>query len=341
MDKKDLQLLELVAQNCRLSHKTMAQALNVSKDTISYRLKKLEEEKYVERYMLFVDARKLGFTRYHILLKFNGTLSDKQKLIELMSKNKYVMWINSFIGRYDLQIIVDAKDGLHLEEIREDLFKRSENKIKEYFILTHLYDLEFTSLDPLLDLKTKFQKKEDYSFANLLQERSFPVSKKYINYKITKTELHILNLLSENPKESLTTISKNLDVDRSTVKLKISNMIKAGLILNFGGVSDFAKQGYITYYLLVRLEQNIPLDILKKPFEKLQHIYYAGKMNGSYDLILYLNARNPQELKSSIELFVSELEDYLLYYDLLVNDKIYHWKQFTPGIYQSLLEELK
>lgn len=337
MDKKDLQIMEIMAQNCRVPHKTIAQALHVSKDTITYKIKRLEKTNYLKQYVLFIDARKLGFTRYHILLKFDAGIKDKQVIYNKITKHPYVMWLNSFIGRFDIQIIIDATDGFHLNIIREELFALCDHKIKEYIILTHLSDLEFTQLNPVLDLGTTFQKKLDHSFSSVLTTRKFPVSYYFEKYIPTAIEANILKLLADNPKQPLIEIGRKLNIDRNTVKKRILHLIEKKIILNFGGIPNLSKQGFVTYYLLVRIEQETPLEILKKPFVKLQNIFYAGRMMGDYDIILYLNARNPEELNSSIELFKSEIEDYISHYDLLVQDKIHYWRQFTSGIYTALL----
>ncbi len=341
MDKKDLQLMEVFSQNCRIPHTHLAQALKVSKDTISYRINHLEKKEFIKQYILFVDARRLGFTRYHILIKFDTGVQDKEKLYEKITTHKFVMWINSFIGRYDLQIIVDARDAFHLNTIRQELFHACNNQIKEYFILTHISDLEFTQLNPILDLKTKFLKKDDHSFSKLLSPKNFPVGPTFQGYAPTKVETEILKQLADDPQKPLTEISKELKIDRNTVKKRISNLIRHKIILNFGGIPNLSKLGFVTYYLLVRVAQGTSLETLKKPFAKLQNIFYAGKMIGNYDMILYLNARNPEELNTSIELFKSEIEEHISYYDLLIQDKVHYWRQFTEGIYESLMNENK
>ena len=97
---------------------------------------------------------------------------------------------------------------------------------------------------------------------------------------------------------------------------------------------------FVSYYLLVRLEQDTTYEEMKRPFLELNNIFYAGRMVGDYDLILYLNARNPQELNRSIQLFRSKMKDRILNYDLLVQDRVHHWRQFTPGIYRMLKERV-
>src|SRR3989344_8684319 len=192
MDKKDFQLLELLAQNCRIPHTTLGQALNISKDTVTYRIKQLEKSGMLKQYMLFIDARKLGFTRYHILIHFDAGITDKQQVYHLFAGHKNVMWINSFIGRFDVQIIVDAIDGFHLNTIREELFKMCGHKVKDYIILTHLLDLEFTQLNPVLDLGTKFKKTLDHSFSSICTSGSFPVGEKFTSFTPSLNEVEIL-----------------------------------------------------------------------------------------------------------------------------------------------------
>ena len=42
MNKKDLQIMEILAQNCRIPNTTIAKALNISKDTVAYKIKLLD-----------------------------------------------------------------------------------------------------------------------------------------------------------------------------------------------------------------------------------------------------------------------------------------------------------
>jgi DNA-binding Lrp family transcriptional regulator len=259
-------------------------------------------------------------------------------LCERLAENEYVMWINTFIGRYDLQIIVDAVDGFHLNSIKEDIFRRCNHTVKEYSILTHLSDLEFTQLNPMLDLGTKFDKNSDQTFGSPITKRNFPVEPIFEKYHPTKYEMEILKHLADNPRMSLMDLSEKVNCDRQTIKKRVSNLIRKKVILNFGGIPDLRALGYVTYYLLVRLVQDVPLKELKKPFQQLRNIFYAGRMIGDYDLILYLNARNPEELNKSIGLFRADVGKYIVHYDLLVQDQVHHWRQFTKGIHDTLSE---
>ncbi|MDO8563909.1 MAG: winged helix-turn-helix transcriptional regulator [Nanoarchaeota archaeon] len=336
MDKRDLQIMEILAQNCRIPLTTIAKATHISKDAVAHRIDQLEKSNFIKQYILFIDARKIGFTRYHLLIRFKEGNFEIEQLYDKIIKHPSVMWMNTFIGKFDMQIIVDARDGFNFNKIREELFNICHGKIKDYTVLTHLSDLEFTQLNPVLDFKTKFAKKEDFSFSNTLSTKKFPVDIDFKSVNIDKIDADILQCLADNPKESLIEIGRKLKIDRLTVKKHISKLINDKIILNFGAIPNLSKLGFVTYYLLVRLSQETPSEIRKKPFLQLTNIFYAGNMVGDYDMILYLNARSPDELNTSIKLFRKDLQQYLVSYDILVQDKVHHWRQFSNGVYNSL-----
>ena len=333
--------MEILAQNCRIPHSVLGRALGVSKDTVTYRIRQLEEAGLISEYVLFIDVRKFGLARNHLLVQFESGSAKTSDIIQGFTKNDFVMWINTFVGKYDVQIIVDAVNGFHLNEIKEELFNLCKRKIMNYSILTCLFDLEFTQLNPHLDLGTSFEKKEDGSFSNLLSSPHFPVAQQFDRYNVDALEIEILRVLADDPRKSLTTISQMVGCDRQTVKKKLVRLIEKGVILSFGAIPNVSKLGYVTYYLLVRVLQDTPQEILRKPFRKLRNIFYAAKMTGDYDMVLYLNARTPQELNGSIERVNADLGSYLLNYDLLVQDRVYYWKQFTPGLYSHLRQKLR
>jgi DNA-binding Lrp family transcriptional regulator len=339
IDRAHLRILEVLAQNCRISDAELARSLKVSKDTVRTRIRKLEEAGLLSAWVLFIDARKLGFTRYHILVQLREDSRSNQFVREI-SRHPFVMWVNTFVGLYDFQIIVDAVDGFHLNTIREELFSICHNKIRNYIILTHLSDLEFTHLNPTINLGTRFNREQDHSFSGELSTRRFPVTPRFERVKVNRIDLDVLRILASDPRASIVSISDNVGCERQTVKRRICQLIHSEVIINFGGIPNLSMLGFVTYYLLVRLDQNVTREEMMRPFRELNNIFYAGHMIGEYDMILYLNARTPIELKISIELFRSQLRGKIYRLDLMIQDKVVHWRQFTEGIYKHLAGNL-
>ena len=336
LDRKDLGILRLLACNCRYSHRSLAGALHCSEDSVAYRIACLERDGWLSRRVLFIDGRTLGFTRCHVLLRFERTPSHASGLYERLAGHPMVMWINSFIGKYDVQVIVDARDSFQLHEIVADLLLRAKEPVLEYSILTHLSDLEFTHLNPAIGGVSDLPRKDDSSLSSHLTSPRFPVNEKFTLFPYKRVDLELLKSLSEDPALSMAALAVRAGCDRATARERLIKMIEANVIINFGAVPSVEKFGFVVYYLLVRIRQGAAPKVLQRPFQRLNNIFYAGRMLGGSDLILYLNARSPGELNQSIELFRQELGNQILGYDLLVQDKLWHWRQFTPGMYAAL-----
>jgi len=72
LDTTDLQILKLLQKNARLTIKEIAGQLNLSTTPIFDRMKKLEKEKVIDRYVALVNPEKVGkelFAFVHISLK--------------------------------------------------------------------------------------------------------------------------------------------------------------------------------------------------------------------------------------------------------------------------------
>jgi len=341
MDKKDLRIMEILAQNCRISNTTIGEAVKLSKDAVIHRIKKLEKEDYLTQYIMFIDSRRLGYTRYQILIQFNASLDNKEEIYKRLKKLPFVLWMNTFIGKYDLQIIVDAHDGFHLKKIFDEIFKLCDYKVKEHTILTIISEIEFTHLNPDIDIKTPFKKKNDYSFSSLISAKNFAVGPDFSQYRFSALDCELLKLLADNPKITLANMVDKLKVDRKTIKRRIIHLIENKVIMNFGAINNTTKFGYVTYAIYAKILPETPTKLLKKSFEKLNNIFFAAKTMGDYNFIFYLNAKTPQELNKTMELFRNILGKYITYSDLFIQNKVLFWRQYTDGIYNDLKRRLR
>lgn len=336
-DSKDLKILDLLSQNCRLPIAAISRAVGLSKDATDYRIKKLEEDKIISHYQLFIDSRKLGFSIFHLLICFESNFPNRQQIYKTLSGHPNIMWINTFVGKFDIQIIIYAQDSFHFNLIRSQLFAICNNRIKNYSILSCISDYEFTQTLPELMLDTKVSGKIDVAFHPFITKQKFPAKEEnFTKVELSYLDIMILQCLADNPKIAFSELSARLNKDRLTVKKHLARLIQNKVITHISAVIDVQYFGYVTYYFLVRHLQDTPQNILKKPFEKLNNIFYSGKMIGDYDMILYLNSKNPNELNYSIKLFRECLGNYILNYELLVQDEILFWKQYNNGVHALL-----
>ena len=109
MDELNYKILEKLNENARKSYREIARELKVSLSTISNRIKKLEDEKVIERYIPLINQEKIG---YDLTAVINVKISHG-KLIEVqekISKDKHVSGVYDITGDWDSLIIANFKD---------------------------------------------------------------------------------------------------------------------------------------------------------------------------------------------------------------------------------------
>ena len=109
MDEVDEKILEQLNENARKSYREIARVLHVSLTTVANRIKKLEEEKIIERYIPLINQEKIG---YDLTAVINVKISHG-KLLEVqqrISKDTHVSGVYDITGEWDSLIIAHFKD---------------------------------------------------------------------------------------------------------------------------------------------------------------------------------------------------------------------------------------
>lgn len=112
LDSIDIKLLKLLQENARLTTKELSDKVNLSPSPVFERVKRLEREGYIEKYVAILDAAKLnrGFVIYccvklatlnkQIALNFMNTIKDVEEISECYNIS----------GEYDYLLKIYAPD---------------------------------------------------------------------------------------------------------------------------------------------------------------------------------------------------------------------------------------
>jgi len=109
MDELDEKILGILNEDARKSYREIARKLNVSLTTVSNRIKRLEDDKVIERYIPLLNQEKMG---YDLTAVINVKISHG-KLIEIqerISKDTHVSGVYDITGEWDSLIIAHFKD---------------------------------------------------------------------------------------------------------------------------------------------------------------------------------------------------------------------------------------
>jgi Lrp/AsnC family leucine-responsive transcriptional regulator len=290
LDKLDLKLILELEKDSRQSLSKISKTLKTSQQVISYRLKKLKDQKFITKFGCLVNYFKLGYKNYKIFIKLKIINSKKEKQIYLYLKNKKnVLSVYRCSNNYNLIIntIFKTNSDLYL------FFNNFRNKfynIVENYIITICLENYYYPRDYLLN-----------KYRSITKE-----------IKITDNQSNIEPIKDTNTNKILKELTKNSNI--RVIKLcsilhkkpkwiigKIKEMSKNNIILRRSPILDL-KKNIFTYILLIKYnccreekEENIILF-----FKSVLNVIYISKMLGEADLLVYIEIENMSKLQNMI-----------------------------------------
>ena len=125
-DETDIKILALLQADARLSHKELGSRVNKSITSIHNRVRRLEEQGFIQRYATILNPVKLGrgLIGYIEVVLEKHTEESLTAFMEAVSTLKEVMECYHLSGRYDFLLRVTIAD---MNEYSEVLMKKLSN----------------------------------------------------------------------------------------------------------------------------------------------------------------------------------------------------------------------
>ncbi|MFL6340815.1 MAG: winged helix-turn-helix transcriptional regulator [Nitrososphaeraceae archaeon] len=245
MDKTDLKIIGLLARDCRLSYERIGSAINLTRNSIKTRIKKMVSEGVIQEFIADINFELIGYRICYIITK-QGQEKD--------SRNNNTKGNNSSNSSNTRKIVIDQLNqiGEILAEIEilgaASIFRVAIREANEYKENT-LADYNISSL--LLDTG--------------LIEKVIPVNSRsaqscmYKNRKqqsyVTPTDLKILRCLVLNPQIGIADICKVVAISARTAN-RILNKLKDDRVVRFSVICDpTAMKGLVVFGLLIYVNQ--------------------------------------------------------------------------------------
>ena len=129
LDKTDLQILRILQQNARLTTKELAARVSLSSTPVFERLKRLENNGYIKKYIAVLDAEKLnqGFIVFcHIKMsKLNREIA--QNFTEIIRNIPEVTECYNISGSFDYLLKIHAPNMKYYQEFVLNVLGTIEN----------------------------------------------------------------------------------------------------------------------------------------------------------------------------------------------------------------------
>jgi len=289
MDLKDRKLIYLLDLNSRTKEIDLARQLKTSKQVINYRIKRLESEKIIKKFQVVINLDRLGIGVYaNVYFKILGTSKSKEEeIINYLINNDNVGYVALLGGRFDLSIVLVAKNIQQLEENLNKIINKYQEELREHIISLRTFGV-------------KFPKK--YLLERGIETKGI-LTKEISLEKIDEIDKRILNALSQNSRLSIVDISDKLKIPFSTVRTRIKSLENKGVIAGYSILPDLNKLNMSNYKLFIKVKDKSE-EVYKKLLsfsETHKNVIWFFKTLGDHDYELRIEAESQEKYQEIVK----------------------------------------
>lgn len=307
--EKDRELLYELDRDCRQSLRSLAKKLKSKKTVIAYRIKRLENAGVIKGYYTGIDNFLLGNESYRLYFVFqNITPEIEKEIIDYFVKNEHIYYAASVEGRFDFVICKWIKNIEELHLFFSDLMQKYRQHIQSYVITPYEYVM-FGS--DYLAKKPKFEKRMEWKFSS---KNSIPTD---------KLDSDILKELSYNAKASIVEIGKRVGAIPNTVKYRIKNLKRLGIIKEFRADIDFNLLDYKWFKVDINLNDYNEYEKILNFIKLNLNTFVIDRSIGLADIEAEFHYKNGEELRNFLNELISKFPGSIKNYNYIAIRKVY------------------
>ncbi|MBS3097487.1 AsnC family transcriptional regulator, partial [Candidatus Woesearchaeota archaeon] len=307
--------------NSRQPVSAIAKKLKLSRDIVTYRMKKFEEDRLLLKYYAIIDIAKLGYAAHKQFIRFqNITEKKEEEFVEYIKENPNVVYSASYDGKFDIVVSVWAKNVEELAATLKEMDLKFGYCIAERQMATIIRG-EYCVRDYLVD-KRSFTKRK-YSFGSTPK----PVKIDEINKKI-------LLELGKDARTSSVEIAGKLKLSADAVYKRIRKLEDSGVVQSYNIVPNEEICPFTHYKILISLhnldgEKEIRLN---EYCRSQSNIWYFCSCLGPWNFEIDLDIDTAERFRNFLREFKINFSDIIKDYTVMVVYKTnkYNFCPSTP-----------
>jgi Lrp/AsnC family transcriptional regulator, leucine-responsive regulatory protein len=323
LDLKDKRILYELDLDARQSISEIAKKVELSKQAVHYRIKRLVKNKVITSFFMMLDTKKIGYSFYDLFLQLQNMTKEKEKeLIDFLKGMDTVGWIASTTGKWNLVIAIFTRDIMQFNESLNEIYNKFGNNIREKKFIIDMSAI--LCKNKYLVEPTSYLSKDEY-YGN---EEIF---------KLDKKDISLLKTLDTDPRMSILELSKQTGIAFDTIKRKLSKLKGEGVIQGFKIKIDPAAFGYEWHIVLIELNcinESEKLKFIKK-LQQHKSVVFIINTVGDWNLMVDLHVENNAHFQEVLSEFKDEFGSIIKSYENLMVVKDHKTTYVPDGVFES------
>lgn len=224
LDKVNKRILYELDKNARIPDIKLAKIVKKSKESVRYRIKKLQDEGIIKGFSIWIDPTKLGFRSGKIYLNLANIPERLDKFKEIVKNDKRLMWFSVAEGSWNIGLTYFVKSNKEFFDLKNQLFSRFKDLILESHTAS-LVEVNYCDATFLYETQTNWKP----SFDN------------EINNNLDPLEKEILKILFKNSRANVVDIAYAAKTSVDKIRTRVRNLENKKIIIKYLVNIDYNK----------------------------------------------------------------------------------------------------
>ncbi len=324
LDNVDRKILSQLDKNCRISYKELGKKTRISKETVKYRIKTLQNRGIIQLFYTLINFSKINYVNYRLYLKFQNTSVEiENNIIQYLNKKDEIFLLYEVNGPFNIAMAIFTKDEWGYQRFWEELKK----KFGAYFSYNHFsVMMEYTEFSRTYLSPTKNDEK-----------KVFKIIKESNRIELDNKDYLILSILSTDARTSIAFISRSIGISTITTRQRLKKLLNERVIIGFRAALDLQKLGREYYKVDIRLSRYDNINTIKERLFSHPEVTYSERTSDISDIEVDIETMNFDSFNKIMTDFKKEFpfdfKEYS-YYSMTRGHKIQHtpkaWKKLKP-----------
>jgi len=306
LDRKILAQLDL---DSRQSAQGIAKRIKSNKDTVNYRMKRLEEDGIITGYLARIDTAKFGFANIKTYIKFQDTDEEKEReFFDYLKKLPEVGWVVQASGRWDALFCVWTQSSFSYYDILMKILNRFSKNIYDKEIIHNMH---------------WFYYNRKWLLPESREVKAVRYGGKPVLEKLDDNALAVLEGLAKNGRAKFTEIAEKTGVSPQNVFHHVKAMNTKGIIAQYGIDINYEKLGIVFAKAFIRLHNvdERSLASICRFCEREQRIFALTTTLGAWDLELEMEVERIEDMMEIMNRIKRSFPDFIKDYDSIIITK--------------------
>jgi Lrp/AsnC family transcriptional regulator, leucine-responsive regulatory protein len=238
LDNLDKKILCILDHEARISYSNIARHVKRGRDTVEYRIDRLEREGIILGYRAIIDPYSFGLTLFKSYLRLANNGSRLNRLMKSLQKHPSVFWTARCDGPWDVIVSIAAPSVYEFHTIQGEIL----SDISDILIASQVYAVVSFQL---------FKKKYLYKVGT----HWFKIGGEPRQVDLDEGERALLLLLGEEGRVSVAEAARRLDLTPAMVTTRMQRLEEEKIIRGYKTEMNLARLGITQFKAQLQLSR--------------------------------------------------------------------------------------